>query len=657
MGAVAGIFFFDRRTVARAELEAMRDRLAHRGPDGSGTWLAGSVGLAHLMLWTTPESLQEQLPLASADGSLVITADARVDNRDELIALLGLTDRPPRDIPDSQLILEAYRAWGERCPEKLLGDFAFVIWDARKQALFCARDHFGVRPLYYYASDRAFVFATEIKALFCLPEIPRRLNEVRIADYLVPQQYDNQSTLYQGILRLPPAHRLIVSRDRIALAPYWTLDPDREIRLKSDDEYAEGLREIFEETVRCRLRTAFPIGSMLSGGLDSSSITCMARILQTNGDCADRYSGPANADRWRTFSTIHSAVPESDEMPYIRTVLARGGFEPYFLDADQIGPLHDVDTVMWHQDEAIPAGQLYCTWSHYRVARERGVRVILDGFDGDTAISHGLGYFRELALAGRWLSLSLEVAPFAAKIGEPWADVLRSWYWTYGFAPLIQRHRILRGARRGMGLVWRHDQKDNRPRWDNVIRTDFKIRTGLDERRRQVLGTPPATEHAAHYRLLTHGGEPYALELLSRAGGAFSVEPRFPFRDKRLVEYCVALPARQKIRRGWTRMVMRRAMRGILPGEIQWRNGKTDLHPSFERGLRTFERERFEDVIFKDPTTIEPYIDVAALRDTYEKVMSHRATADDVNTVWRVVYLALWLRRTATADRSPVGRR
>src|SRR5262245_20600165 len=158
--------------------------VAHRGPDASGSWCQGAVGLGHRMLWTTPESLSEKLPLANQAGDLAITADARIDNRDELTAALGLP--PHSGVTDSMLILLAYEHWGEHCPEKLLGDFAFAIWDGRKRVLFCARDHFGVKPFYYCHSGRLFAFASEIKALLSLPEVPRRLNEVRVADYLVP---------------------------------------------------------------------------------------------------------------------------------------------------------------------------------------------------------------------------------------------------------------------------------------------------------------------------------------------------------------------------------------------------------------------------------------------------------------------------------------
>ena len=365
MSGIVGIYFLDGRPVDRMVLERMTESIAHRGPDRAGMWNRGSVGLGHRMLWTTPESLHEQLPLVNPvrlgsrvglssygvneRGKLILTADARIDNREELMAALDLTGDPEREISDSELILSAYERWGECCSEKLLGDFAFAIWDGRRQHLFLARDHFGVKPIYYYRSSRVFVFASEIKALLCVPEVPRRLNEARVADYLVPMMDDRVVTFYKEIFRLPPGHSMIVGREEVPARPYWALDPSHEVRYRSDGEYAEAFCQLFTEAVRCRLRSAFPVGSMLSGGLDSSSVVCMARaLLRENGN-----------QRLHSFSAIFEDVPECDERPFINAILAQGGLEPHFVHADRISPLADLDRVFHHEEEAL-AIQVVC---------------------------------------------------------------------------------------------------------------------------------------------------------------------------------------------------------------------------------------------------------------------------------------------------------
>ena len=645
MSGIVGIYYLDGRPVEREHLGRMVDILAHRGPDGADVWCEGSVGLGHRMLWTTPESLLEKLPFANRGN--VITADARIDNRDELISALSLDDRPAEKITDSQLILAAYEKWGESCPEHLLGDFAFAIWDGRKQILFCARDHFGVKPFYYYSSKQAFVFASEIKALLCLPEVPRQINEVRIADYLVSMFHDTAITSYLDIFRLPPAHRMTVSRKGIQLQSYWSLDPSRELRLGSDEEYAAKFREIFTEAVRCRLRSAFPVGSMLSGGLDSSSITCMARKLLTEN----------GGQPLHTFSAVFDKLTECDERLYINPVLAKGGLEPHFLQGDELSPLNDLDRMHWHQDEAFYAPNWFMTWAVYRATQEQRVRVLLDGFDGDTTVSDGYGYLSELARAGRWLTLTREVKELAKTLNAPFGKWLWSYVQHYGLNPTISKHRPLKLMRRIWQalsqLVHREgNQSDDRPAWSAILNPEFVQRIGLVERYqawRQVQGNWGQNERERHYRnIATQGLPPFALEVMDKATAAFTIEPRYPFWDKRLVEFCLALPPEQKLHLGWNRIVMRRAMANILPGEVQWRRGKTNFLPNLSHGL-LLGQKLLKEMIPNGLGEIEEYANLTVLKEIYQKFVSANSqkTPKDVFAIWIAISLGLWLRYIA----------
>ena len=610
----------------------MLESVAHRGPDGAGAWNEGPAGLGHRMLHTTPESLHEELPLVNRSEDLVLTADARIDNREELIVALGCTGRPREEITDGELILGAYERWGERCPERLLGDFAFAIWDRRRQVLFCARDHMGVRPFYYHhRSGRVFVFASEIKALLCVPEVPRRLNEVRVADYLVPILEDKAITFYQEILRLPPAHRMTVGRGGIRMEPYWSLDPSREIRYSSDEEYAEVFRNVFAEAVRCRLRSAFPVGSMLSGGLDSSSIVCVARqLLAQDGD-----------RQLRTFSAIFDDLPQCDERPFINAVLAGGGLDPHYIHADRVSPLADLDRVLDHEDEAFYAPNLFMHWALFKAAYRQDVRVLLDGIDGDSTVSHGLVRLTELARRGRWKTLGVEVRELSRRLDHsPWRLLLR-----YVFRPLApelvrQAWRGLRGSKGPPGIA------------DTIVNPNFVQRINLTERVQAVQGhrsRQARTSREDHLLHLSTGLIPFALEVNDRAAAAFSIEPRYPFCDKQLVELCLALPPEQKLQHGWTRMVMRRALANSLPAEVQWRGGKSDLSPNFTRGLLTFERRLLEEVVLNNPRAIEEYVDLPALREAHHRYIS-RGTEADALIVWKATTLALWLRRTGLAS-------
>lgn len=615
----------------------MLDTLAHRGSDGLGAWCQDCIGLGRRLLWTTPESLYEQCPLINPRRDLILTADARLDNRDSLIATLEVTHAPVDQLSDGHLILLAYEKWGEACPQQLLGDFSFAIWDERQQQLFCVRDPFGVKPFYYYYAADDFVFATEIKALLSLPQVPRRLNEARVAEHLANLDNDPTITLYQGILRLPPAHCLRINAAGLSLRPYWELDANpQELKLSSNQDYADQFLELFTEAVRCRLRSAFPVGSMLSGGLDSSAITCVARQL------LDQHSPHQPL---HTFSARFDQILASDERAYQEAVLAQGNYESHLLQGDQLGPLTDYQKVLWHRDAALLAGNFRLNWGLYKIAQQHDVRVILDGWDGDTTVSHGNEYLRELAQAGRWLTLAMETRAYGQRYQLPWPKVLLRWIWRYGlhptFAPLIQPIKAIKLTPDAPPSEANHIDLLDMP-----LQPAFVQRIGLQEKLQNLQRLPPLTERENHYRLLMANIHSSMFDLLDPAGGALAVDLRFPFFDKRLIEFCLALPAHQKLNQGWGRWVMRNAMDGILPKSLQWRPDKANMHPGFEYSFKTYDKYPTKLVLFEKPEILAEYVDILALQEKYHRFMAGDATVSEVNAVWRAVSLGLWLQYT-----------
>ncbi len=642
MSGIVGIYYLDQQSVESKKLEAMLDILAHRGSDGVDLWCQNNVGLGHRMLWTTPESLLEKLPLQDNAKQLTITADARIDNREELISLLALKDLPAEKITDSQIILEAYQKWGKDCPEKLIGDFAFAIWDERKHQLFCARDHFGVKPFYYYSSNSIFAFASEVKAILCLSEVPRKLNEVRIGDYLASMFEDRVITFYQEILRLPPAHSLTISTNQIEIKSYWSLDPNKQLLLDSDEEYAAQFRQIFTEAVRCRLRSHTQAGTMLSGGLDSSSITCTARqVMDEQGITTEL----------PTFSAIFDEVKECDERTYINSVLEQGGYEPNYIYGDKRSPLADIDKVLWHQDEPLYAFNLFLNTGLYDLAQKQGVKVILDGFDGDSTISHGVGHLRDLARQGKWLALWQELRGYTRNFDLPFWKMQRAYILNYGINPLIEESKPLKLVRRlWRGLIRRIKAKSSKPAvsWNTGLNPDFIEQIDLEQRRqtqRKPLIESQIYQRAEHNYSLVRGVMPYTLEVLDRAAASYGIELRFPFWDKRLVEFCLSLPPEQKIRQGWTRMIMRQGLKGILPPEIEWRGGKSNLGPNFSHGLFTFERQRIKSLLDENSESIAHYADLKVLREAYERFLTRQASGDEEMHLWKVLTLGLWLEK------------
>jgi len=639
MSAIVGILCHDNCLLDSEVPIRMVASLAHRGPDGRGIWFDEGVGLGHSMLWTTPESLYEQQPLRSQDGTLTLVSDARIDNREELIAALGLKIGPVSCITDADIILAAYQKWGDDCPAKLLGDFAFAIWNRNNRRFFCARDPIGVKSFYYYRQSAVFAFASEIKALFQLPEVPRELNEERVADHLIHAFDDQESTFFRAIHRLPPGSCMSVSGSGLKIRRYWALNPQYELSLKSDGEFEEAFRELFTESVRCRLRSAFPVGATLSGGLDSSSVSCVAR------QCLGKESNK----ELHVFSAIFPSLPEHDlrridERQYVRAALAGGGFIAHEVRADLLSPLGDLENILWHQDEPHVPFNLYMHLGIYRAARKQGVRVVLDGFDGDTTVSHGYERFPELARKFRWGTLLKEARAISRQYPNrsfsPW-KVLR----VYALKPVIPTNLCqlwdrMRGTRpSSMGSA-------------SVIAEEFARRVGIEARVERLRSNTPRgfrSAREAHLRSLESPLLPYALELADKAAAAHSLEARYPFFDRRLMEFCLALPVGQKLREGWPRSILRRAMQGVLPPEIQWRNSKADLSPNFHCGLRTMGRETLERLLAENEKAVEKFIDISALNRLYQRYTAHPSNPDAM-TLFIVATFAAWMRQSGIGD-------
>jgi asparagine synthase (glutamine-hydrolysing) len=637
MSAITGFWHLDGRPAGSAELQRMLHRLSHRGP-GEGAWCGGAVALGHRLLHTTPESLRETLPLVERGGGLALTADARIDNRQELMDALPGSARPARDAPDSALILAAYRTWGVHCVAHLVGDFAFALWDDAKGHLFCARDHFGVKPFYYHHQPgRLFAFATEIKGMLALPQVPRRLDETRVADYLQWSLDDQEITFYEDIVRLPPAHTLVVTRERLTLQRYWSLDPEREVRLGSNRAYAEAFREVFTQAVGSRLRSAFPVGSSLSGGLDSSSIVCTARELMR------KHAG----GRLHTFSLVFNDLPQCDESPFIGAVLDGGGLVPHRIRGDRLSPLEELDRYLTCEDGASWVFNMCLHWAMHRSAAEHGVRVFLDGLGGDEVVCHGIGRLPELVRSGRLPELAVSVIRLGRHYGQSPAGILKR----RAIRPLLPPVALrLWAASRG-----RLPPASGPPPVRPLVARAFAERIGLEARLRRLDRSHPATPgtlRGSHCAALTAGINSAGFESIDPVAAAFSVEPRYPFYDRRLVEFCLALPGEQKLRWGWTRFVLRQAMAGTLPETVRRRGGKTNLSAQFNEGFLAFERERIEAVVHGGSQVITPYVDVDVLRELYRQY-STGGRRQNAELLWHPVMLAVWLEHTGLAPDRP----
>jgi asparagine synthase (glutamine-hydrolysing) len=645
MSGIAGIYYPNGQPVNRTHLERMLATLKRRGCDGTRLWSSGQVGLAHAMLRTTPESVHEYQPLADRKTNFVITADARLDNRDELIAALELEGGSFDSVSDSELILEAYSKWGDNCCDKLLGDFAFVIWDRLKQQLFCCRDVFGVKPLYYYDSPELFAFASEIKALLALPQMPRRINEGRIADYLlgdVLEGIDKTSTFYLEIHRFEPAYRMKRGPNGRTLERYWSLDPTKQVHYSCDADYVENFREIFTEAVRCRLRSLLPPASMLSGGLDSSSIVGVARAL-----LLQKGSAPLT-----TFSGISDDEADCIETRSARDVMSQGNLRAHTVKPRDLENF--LDDLSWftfsHNDEPFDCS-MNLIQTLYLFAKREGCNVLLDGVPGDLVTSTGTGYIAHLMRSGKLITAIQEANAYSRHAYNKEYPAWKLLFESAKTAAVPSWVRSLRARLRKLGKT----QELSKTIEGSPISMDFATRVDLLDRLQTVRSHSPVflprTVTETHMNILNQPYITVGIERYNRVASAYSVEPRQPFLDRRLAEFCVALPWNQKVNDGWPKLILRRAMAGILPESIRWRSERRHLGWIFNATVIRLKLPFLERLILDNSRLLDNYCNMAFLADARLKISTATPANDEKNwgalrVIWDTAVLVAWLQRS-----------
>lgn len=568
MSGLCGIVCLDGRTADPDELAPILARLETRGPEGSRIAASGPAVLGCAMLATTPEALIEQLPFEHRETGCLLTGDVRLDNRDQLVTALGLADTRCT-IGDGELILLTYLKWGIDCPKHLLGDFAFALWDPRHRRLLCARDHASMRPLvYHHAPGRHFALASDPRALLTHGEIRCEINEERVADFLENREsFDFTSTFFRGIFRLPPAHALMIEDDRLRIWQYWQLEPPSRLHLPSDAAYADALREVFTEAVSARLRSAGPVGSMLSGGMDSGAVVAVAsRLLQSHG-----------LPPLSTFSAV-SNDPSCVETRAIRAAQTMAHIDPVSIGPDDF-PDYAEDLARMIRKMGEPFDVMPWNAAAYLAARRKGIKVVLDGaggdslFDADNMVAWNL---RRGRLAQAWREARGERMFYGPTVSATETMLIGA------------RHVIvpqgLRDLKRRLGAEARQRAADRA----SLLAPELMHRIAVHDRReafKRKISVRLDGRCDDRRALVLHRYILAARERYDRIAAQAGVEARDPFLDRRLIEFVLTLPPEQMLKDGWPKIVMRRAMAGLLPDAVRWRVGKEHVGWQFTEAL------------------------------------------------------------------------
>ena len=583
--------------------------LEHRGPHDEGLFIDNNLALGHRALYTDSFPVPHQ-PLANEDGVVWITFDGEIYNKGKIVEQLRKNHVFCTD-SSAETLVHAYEEYGFECLSKLNGMFSFCLWDSKNRWIFSARDRFGMKPIYYYSCEGRFIVASEIKGILADPSIPRRPNPDFVYEYLVTgYPTKNGETLFQGITELKPAHYMVMSESGTEIRKYWQPKLQPNPRTRDDNWCASEYRRLLHDSIRIRLPENPPVGTFLSGGLDSTSIVFIVdEIIKSQ-----RAPNPVGTKCQEIFSAIYETPTEQgDERSSIGTVERALGTEVNYVFPHVLGQWENIRQFVSSIEEPVAVFNYYVFWCLFQTARKKA-KVVLSGQGNDAILAgqtdHVLTYFREL-----W-----ERKKIARLLNELFKSL--DWILPYlVYSALFKMNAETRAKTLlDQGFVGAHSQDVARKKDDSL--EDALLRD--------------VTEHAVEY-----------LRVDDRASSAFSMECRHPFLDHRIVQFAFSLSAAQKIRNGWTKFVLRNAMKGIIPEPIRMNRKKLGTPIPQQRWMKELDRNIAE--LFQSPKFRKRgYFNQAAVLTVFHRYIEGRLSRLErqyyADVLWRILNLELWLQ-------------
>ncbi len=608
MCGICGVFSFSSLYSSPELLREMLLKIEHRGPDGEGLWENNQTGLGHRRLSIIDLSENGKQPMTNEDGSLWLTYNGEIYNYIDLRKELQKKGHIFSSDTDSEVILHAYEEYGVDCLHKFNGMFAFALYDSHKKALFCARDRFGIKPFYYHQNDERFLFASEIKALLCDPHIPRRANDPIIFDYLVFNRCDFcEETFFQDIYRLSPGHSLWVDREGVKKVQWWknTLPPEN-----SEANFTEKFFQLLENSVHLRLRSDVPVGSCLSGGLDSSTIVSLMKRISPEST-------------FHTFSAVYDPNWKFDERRFMEAILETGKLQGHFTEPSGDKLEEDLEKLIYAQDEPFGTSAIYAQWEVMKLAQKKGLKVLLDGQGSDEALAgyhYFFGFFfYELLREKKWGKCFQEMLAYAKRH----QSALGFQTFFFLLAPDSLRRKALGTWKSHLSKDFFREQNGQSRFYESFFQAKTLNECSLNHFNYKL-------EHLLRYE--------------DRNSMAFSIESRVPFLDHNLIEYALSLPSSTKIYKGESKKILRQAMKPYLPEMIVDRQDKIGFATPEQSWFRQPNWEnRIREIISSSSFQSRPYFDSAQVQKHYEDFLAgkHQKTAD----IWKWINLELWLRR------------
>ncbi len=617
MCGISGVYNYNGKPVDEVLLKKMTAVLAHRGPDDNGIFVKNHIGLGHRRLSIIDVSAAGHQPMANKDGSLQIVFNGEIYNFQEIRKMLQAHGHTFKSKTDTEVILHAYEHWGFDCATKFNGMFAFAIFDAKQDLLFLARDRMGEKPLYYFADNNRFMFASEIKAILQDAVVPRKISSQGMLNYFTFGHSIAPGTMYEGIKKLPPAHYMIVKNGEIGLQQYWDSFIASNPVDRGEQYYKQATRDLLESSVNDRLIADVPLGVFLSGGLDSAAVVAMMQ---------KQVSAPI-----KTFSVgFDMEDGEFNELSRARIIANHFKTDHHELVLKENDLVDAVEKLVYHFDEPFGDAAAFPIYFLSKFAKEK-VSVVLTGDGGDELFGGYRRYVVEKNL-GRLGMLSM-----VAK-----NPVTRS---AVNALPHLRRTKKL------VNSLAVKDQLQRYASWISFFSPDMQ---------QQLFAQLPEGDALAAYKyhLAKTGSTDWFgaimyldqkillpdgyLEKVDKPSMAFGLETRAPFLDYRLVEFANAMPADYKIRGKQTKYLFRKAMEGILPPEIVHHKKQGFAVPTnqwFRGALKNY----LAEVLFDQKTKERGYFNYAAIETWYKMYQDKKQPLD--SQFWLLLNFELWHRK------------
>ncbi|MEK7142944.1 MAG: asparagine synthase (glutamine-hydrolyzing) [Patescibacteria group bacterium] len=631
MCGIAGIVNLDMKPVEKKILIKMTRALAHRGPDDEGFLIDKNIGLGHRRLSIIDLTASGHQPMFYDGRNLAIVYNGEIYNYLEIKNDLIKEGYKFRSKTDTEVILASYKKWGFDCLKYFNGMWAFVIYDKRKNLLFASRDRIGVKPLYYYKDKQNFIFASEPKAIIKHPKVKTRPNDKTIWDFLICGLVDHsENTFFDGIKELRPGHYIKIQNLKfpanagMKIQKYWDLDPKKQPIYKKDQDYAEKFRELFIDSVRLRLRSDVPIGTCLSGGLDSSAI-----VLVVNNFLKEKIKIKQLGKWQKTFSSVFDdkKFPYCDESRFIKEAIKKTQAKPHYVFPSGQKLVSEIKKLVYFQDYPFSSTSIYAQWNVFRLAASSGIKVMLDGQGSDEFLA---GYHPFFGIYYGQLLREYNLPRFIYEIFQ------YSRHHDYSLFLIFKDlfYDLLRKGFLGFNLpIFSKNQMEEYslfcPEWQQKYQSP-----------KALMPTGNVFKNGIHSGLKM--GLPSLLKYEDRDSMAFSIESRVPFLDYRLMEFMYSLPDNQRIRHGQTKWVMRGALKGILPEKIRTRQDKIGFATPEEIWMRGGLGQDMKKIFSSEQFNRRGYFVPGKALEMFEKYLGGKI--GNYQLFWRLYCLEMWFR-------------